>query len=65
MLGTVADTEEKVQATFRRWQQTAQATVKSVKIYLVTIITVSALIICVQPACNENSRWVRVATDRL
>jgi RNA polymerase sigma-70 factor (ECF subfamily) len=39
MLGTVADAEDMVQETFLRWQQTAEATVKSAKTYLSTIIT--------------------------
>jgi RNA polymerase sigma-70 factor (ECF subfamily) len=39
MLGTVADAEDMVQETFLRWQQTTEATVKSAKTYLSTIIT--------------------------
>jgi RNA polymerase sigma-70 factor, ECF subfamily len=39
MLGTVADAEDMVQETFLRWQQTTEATVKSTKTYLSTIIT--------------------------
>ncbi len=39
MLGKVTDAEDMVQETFLRWQQTAQATVKSAKTYLLTIIT--------------------------
>ncbi len=39
MLGTVADAEDMVQETFLRWQQTTEATVKSAKNYLSTIIT--------------------------
>lgn len=39
MLGTVTDAEDVVQETFLRWQQTTQATVKSAKTYLTTIIT--------------------------
>ena len=39
MLGTVTDAEDMVQETFLRWQQTAEATVKSAKTYLSTIIT--------------------------
>ena len=39
MLGTVTDAEDMVQETFLRWQQTAEATVKSAKTYLATITT--------------------------
>ncbi|HEY9661784.1 MAG TPA: RNA polymerase sigma-70 factor, partial [Allocoleopsis sp.] len=39
MLGTVADAEDMVQETFLRWQQTTEATVKSAKTYLSTIVT--------------------------
>jgi RNA polymerase sigma-70 factor (ECF subfamily) len=39
MLGTVTDAEDMVQETFLRWHQTAEATVKSAKTYLSTIIT--------------------------
>src|SRR3712207_5327498 len=39
MLGTVTDAEDMVQETFLRWQQTAEATVKSAKTYLSTITT--------------------------
>lgn len=39
MLGTVTDAEDMVQETFLRWQQTTDATVKSAKTYLSTIIT--------------------------
>ncbi len=39
MLGTVTDAEDMVQETFLRWQQTAEATVKSAKTYLSSITT--------------------------
>jgi RNA polymerase sigma-70 factor (ECF subfamily) len=39
MLGTVADAEDMVQETFLRWQQITEASVKSAKTYLSTILT--------------------------
>ncbi|TVQ19818.1 MAG: RNA polymerase sigma-70 factor [Leptolyngbya sp. DLM2.Bin15] len=39
MLGTVTDAEDMVQETFLRWQQTAEAQVRSAKTYLSTITT--------------------------
>lgn len=55
MLGTVADAEDMVQETFLRWQQTAEATVKSAKAYLSTIIT---------RLCIDHLRSARVQREQ-
>lgn len=55
MLGTVTDAEDMVQETFLRWQQTAQATVKSAKAYLSTIIT---------RLCIDHLRSARVQREQ-
>ncbi|OUL25497.1 RNA polymerase subunit sigma-70 [Nostoc sp. T09] len=55
MLGTVTDAEDMVQETFLRWQQTAQATVKSAKTYLATIIT---------RLCIDHLRSARVQREQ-
>lgn len=39
MLGSVADTEDMLQETFIRWQQTATEEVRSLRAFLITIIT--------------------------
>jgi RNA polymerase sigma-70 factor (ECF subfamily) len=55
MLGTVTDAEDMVQETFLRWQQTAEATVKSAKSYLSTIIT---------RLCIDHLRSARVQREQ-
>ncbi len=55
MLGTVTDAEDMVQETFLRWQQTAEATVKSAKTYLSTIIT---------RLCTDHLRSARVQREQ-
>lgn len=55
MLGTVTDAEDMVQETFLRWQQTAEATVKSAKTYLSTIIT---------RLCIDHLRSARVQREQ-
>jgi RNA polymerase sigma-70 factor, ECF subfamily len=55
MLGTVTDAEDMVQEAFLRWQQTAEATVKSAKSYLSTIIT---------RLCIDHLRSARVQREQ-
>lgn len=55
MLGTVTDAEDMVQETFLRWQQTAQASVKSAKTYLSTIVT---------RLCIDHLRSARVQREQ-
>jgi RNA polymerase sigma-70 factor, ECF subfamily len=55
MLGSVTDAEDMVQETFLRWQQTTQATVKSAKTYLTTIIT---------RLCIDHLRSARVRREQ-
>jgi RNA polymerase sigma-70 factor, ECF subfamily len=55
MLGTVTDAEDMVQETFLRWQQTAEATVKSAKTYLSSIIT---------RLCIDHLRSARVQREQ-
>lgn len=55
MLGTVTDAEDMVQETFLRWQSTTQATVKSTKTYLSTIIT---------RLCIDHLRSARVRREQ-
>jgi RNA polymerase sigma-70 factor, ECF subfamily len=55
MLGSVTDAEDMVQETFLRWQQTTQATVKSAKTYLSTIIT---------RLCIDHLRSARVRREQ-